>query len=152
MKDGACKLQLLAKLRIVRQIAVMSYRHAALDMVYDHGLTVEPAFIPRRRVPDMPDRHASRTELCQNIFIKNIIYEALIAMRFYYAVIVDGNACALLTAVLESVKSKICACCDIALLIHCNTDHAAFLMQRIKDVLFRIHIIPYSAMSLLSIS
>lgn len=108
MENRTRKLQFLTQFGIVDKVAVVCYRHRALYVVHHKGLAVDALFIAGCGIADMPDRHASRSEFCKRISVKYLVDKPLIAVRVYNAVVVDGNACALLPAVLQSIECIIC--------------------------------------------
>ena len=105
MKDRTAHLELAAQLRRVDKVAVVCYRHRALYVVHHKGLAVDALFVAGCGIADMPDRHASHSEFCKRISLTD---KAEVLISRYDAVVVDGNACALLPAVLQSIECIIC--------------------------------------------
>lgn len=75
MENRAAKLQLLTKLKGICQISVMCQRHSALDVVYNHGLSVDPVRRSGRAVTYMPDGYLALAELFHNAGSENIVYK-----------------------------------------------------------------------------
>ena len=109
VEDSALVFQLAAKLQSVRQVAVVAEGHGAPAMPDDHGLGVGPDAAAGGGVADMAGGHMGRG-LCQRSQHRrgeHLIDKAEVPVAVDDAVIVHGDAAALLPTVLQSVQGRV---------------------------------------------
>ena len=123
------ELQRLPQLGGVCQVAVVGERHAALDMIDDQGLGVFAALPAGCGVADVPHRQLASAELLQALWREDLTDKAEVLISRYDAVVVDGNAAALLSPVLEREQGAVSQSGNIRPAAAVNAENAAFLMN-----------------------
>lgn len=123
------ELQRLPQLGGVCQVAVVGERHAALDMIDDQGLGVFAALPAGCGVADVPHRQLASAELLQALWREDLTDKAEVPISRYDAVVVDGNAAALLSPVLEREQGAVSQSGNIRPAAAVNAENAAFLMN-----------------------
>ena len=116
MEDGAALLQFISQLIGIGQIAVVRQGHPALVMVDNNGLGVALAVGAGGGVAHMTYNDVAGAQLLQPFLWKNIVYKSFITVGGKNAIIIDHDACALLTTVLQGKKPVIGQRCHISAL------------------------------------
>ena len=109
MEDGTLVFQLAAQLQSVGQIAVVAEGHSTPAMADDHGLGVGPDAAAGGSVADMAGGHMGRG-LCQRAQHRrgeHLIDKAEVPVAVDDAVVVHGDAAALLSAMLQRVQGRV---------------------------------------------
>ena len=109
----ALLLQLRAQLVGVREVAVVPERDGAAGAVGDDRLRVHPVRRAGRRVAGVPDRRAAGQGL-QLALVEDLRDEAHVPDGEHPAAVADGDARALLPAVLERVEREVGEARDVA--------------------------------------
>ena len=135
-KMGAFHLKGGAQLGGVGQSAVVRQRHAALDVVDHQRLGVEAGVGAHGAVAHVRHGHLSRAQRVQGFGGEDVADQPRALVAVDDAVVVDGDAAALLAAMLQGVESIIAQRGDVQPIAAVNAEHAAFLMQ------FVIHTFP----------
>ena len=109
VEDRALVFQLTAKLQRVGQVAVVAQGHRAAAMADDHRLGVGPHPAASRGIPDVAGGHVGRGtgQACQHRRGEHLVHKAKVAVATDHAVIVDRDAAALLTTVLQRVQCRV---------------------------------------------
>ena len=97
----------------IDQRAVVSHSQRPLDMAHHQRLGIQAVGNAVTRITDMADCHLALPQREQPILVKNFMGQTHILIRSEYAIIVDCNAAALLTTMLQCIQSIICAQCHI---------------------------------------
>ena len=85
---------------IVCQVSVVRKRHAALYVVNNKRLRVAAGIRAGRSIAYMTNGYLSHAKLAQCFVCKNVIHKTNVMMAGNYAIVVNGNAAAFLSAVL----------------------------------------------------
>ena len=137
MEDGSLIFQLGAQLDGVGQVSVVAQSHGAAAMPHDHGLGIGAGAAACGGIPDMAGRHpcAGVGKAGQNRRGKDLVDQTQIPVAVDHTVVVDGDAAALLPAVLQRVQSRVRGCghilCSCAVI---DAEHAAFFVKRICKI------------------
>ena len=107
MEDCTREFELVAQDIGVAEVAVVCERQLALLVVDGERLTVAAARRSRRAVAHMTDGHRALGEAREDFARKDVVDESEILVRGKDAVVVHGDAAALLAAVLQRVESVI---------------------------------------------
>ena len=116
MEDGATLLQFISQFIGIGQIAVVGQGHPALVVVDDNGLGVALSVGAGGSVAHMAHNDVTGSQLLKPLFWENIVYKSFITVGGKNAVIIDHDACALLTTVLQGKKPVIGQRCHISAL------------------------------------
>ena len=108
-----CSMQLRAQLVGVREVAVVPERDRAARAVGDDRLRVHPVRRAGRRVAGVPDRRAPREGL-QLALVEDLRDEPHVAHGEHAPAVADGDARALLPAVLQRVEREVGEAGDVA--------------------------------------
>ena len=134
-EDGAVELVALAQLGGVREVAVVREGHAALDVADDEGLGVLAALAAGGAVAAVGDGHAPLGQLAEHVLREDLADEARVRVAGDDAVVVHGDAAALLAAVLQGVERVVRDAQDVrALFPHVDAEYAALLVQLAENV------------------
>ena len=128
VEDRAPKLELVAQDIGVAEVAVVRERQLALLVVDGERLAVAAARRARRAVAHMADGHRADGEAREDFARKDVVDESEILVRGKDAVVVHGDAAALLAAVLQRVESVIRHRGDVRRLGGKCAEYAAFFM------------------------
>ena len=109
-------LQFVSQLIGIGQIAVVGQGHPALVVVDDDGLGVALAVGAGGGVAHMTYNDVAGAQLLQPFLWKNIVYKSFITVGGKNTIIIDHDACALLTTVLQGKKPVIGQRCHISAL------------------------------------
>ena len=149
VKDRTAHFQLAAQFGRIDQVAVVADRHSTLAVMQDHRLRVGTAALTGSGIAHMAGSHLGTTgEFFQHALGENLADKAQIAVAGQNAVYVQGNAAALLAAVLQGVQRTVHGADHISLagfVIH--TEHAALLVQgfsvlgKFAHVLLRLYVV-----------
>ena len=101
MEDRAALFEQAAEHGGIAEIAVVDERHFALLVIDLHRLTVAPLTAAGRAVARVPDRGGAVRKAAEHLRREHMLHKPEILVRREHAVIVDRDACALLTAVLQ---------------------------------------------------
>ena len=104
VENGALLLELASQLEGVGQVSVVRESHAALVMIDQKRLDISDIVRAGGRVTDVPHRDVSVSQRMQTLTRKDLAYKADIPAGDQHTVIVQNNAGALLTAVLQGVQ------------------------------------------------
>ena len=106
VEDGTLVFQLAAKLQRIGQVAVVAQGHRAPAMPDDHGLGVCPYPTPGGGIADMAGGHVGcgAGHRRQHRRGKHLVHQAEVPVAGDDAIVVDGDAAALLAAMLQSVQ------------------------------------------------
>ena len=110
----------------VDQISIVCQSHSAFVMIDNDGLGIKPVAFSRRPVSDVADSHVAFAQLIQDFRCKDIIDKSCVLVIIKDAVIVDYNAAALLSSVLQGKQTIICGAGYILCLIAKNAKDTAF--------------------------
>ena len=79
----------------------------------------------------MADRHRSLVDFAQRVAREHLRHQSVVLVRLHHAIIVDDNAAALLTAVLQGIQRMIRLRDDALVggIRAVNAEHAALLVQ-----------------------
>ena len=114
LEGDARGLELLAQLGGVRQVAVVRERERATRAVADDRLGVLPAGRARRGVAGVADGRDALERL-EGRLVEDLRDEAQLAHRGDASAVGDGNACALLPAMLQRVETEVGEPSDVAI-------------------------------------
>ena len=128
VEDRAPKLELVAQDIGVAEVAVVRERQLALLVVDGERLAVAAARRARRAVAHMADGHRADGEAREDFARKDVVDESEILVRGKDAVVVHGDAAALLAAMLQCVESVIRHRGDVRRLGGKCAEYAAFFM------------------------
>ena len=109
MEDGPLIFQLAAELQCIGQVAVVAQGHGAPAMPDDHGLSIGPHPAAGSGISDMAGSHVGG-RLCQRGQHRrgeHLVDKAEIPVALNDAIVVDGDAAALLAAVLQRVQGGV---------------------------------------------
>ena len=137
MEDGTLVFQLAAQLDGVGQVAVVAQCHGAAAMAHDHGLCVGPHAAASSGIAHMAGRHMSGGlgNACQHRRGEHLVHKTEVAVADNDAVIVHGDAAALLTTVLQGIQSRVGRSGHIlGTGTVVNAENAAFFVQRICKI------------------
>ena len=137
VEDGTLVFQLAAKLQRVGQVAVVAQGHRAPAMPDDHGLGVGPHPAAGRGIADMARCHVGRGggKTAQHGRGEHLVHQAEIPVAGDDAIVVDGDAAALLAAMLQSVQGRVgCGCHILGPGTVIDAEHTALFMQRICKI------------------
>ena len=107
VEDGPGQLQLVPEGGGVAEISVVGQGHAALLVVDLNGLAVAPVGGPGGAVAGVAHRHSSPGESVQNLFGEDLPHQPQVLVGGEHPVVVDHDAAALLSPVLESIQAVI---------------------------------------------
>ena len=108
VEDRTAHLQLAAQLGGVDQIAVVADSHGTLAVMQDHRLCVGPAALTGGGVAHMAGSHLGTVrQLLQHALGENLADKAQIAVAGKHTVHIQGDAAALLPAVLQRVQCAV---------------------------------------------
>ena len=140
VENRAVFLQLFAKLRRIGQISVVCQCHRAFLMVNQQRLGIGTAVHPRCTVAAVTDRHRSLVDFAQRVAREHLRHQSVVLVRLHHAIIVDDNAAALLTAVLQGIQRMIRLRDDALVggIRAVNAEHAALLVQLVKRRFVRL--------------
>ena len=128
VEDGAGEFELVAQQVGVAQVAVVRERHLPLLVIDGERLAVASACRACRAVAYMTDGNLALGEAGKNLAGKDIVDESEILVRGKDAVIVHGDAAALLPAVLQRVKGVVGHRRDVRRLGRKYAEYTAFFM------------------------
>ncbi len=137
MEDGTFIFQLAAQLDGVGQVAVVAQCHGAAAMAHDHGLCVGPHAAACRGVAHVTGSHVriGVCQTCQHRRGEHLVHKAEVAVAVDHAIIVHGDAAALLTTVLQGIQSRVGRSGHIlGTGTVVNAENAAFFVQRICKI------------------
>ena len=135
VEDRASQLQLLAQLPGVNEVAVMAQSQGALEVIDQQGLGIAAALGAGGAVAAVAHGHAALMELFQHITGKNLVDQTHVLVAVDHAVVVDGDAAALLPAMLQGVEGVVGGGHHAGFsVLEVDTEYAAFLMQLVKRV------------------
>ena len=135
VEDRAAQLQLLAQLPGVDEVAVMAQSQGALEVVDEHGLSVDAALCAGGAVAAVAHGHAALVQLFQHVAGKDLVDQAHVLVAVDHAVVVDGDAAALLPAMLQGVERVVGGGHHAGFsVLEVDAEYAAFLMQLVKRV------------------
>ncbi len=107
MEDGPLIFQLAAELQCIGQVAVVAQGHGAPAMPDDHGLSIGPHPAAGSGIPDMAGSHVGG-RLCREASTAGVNTSSRpIPVALNDAIVVDGDAAALLAAVLQRVQGGV---------------------------------------------
>ena len=129
VEDRALQLQRAAQLGGVHDIAVVCERHAALDVVHDHGLAVRAGLRAEGAVTRVADGDAALAEVLQHLRGEHVLHQTDVLVIGDHAVVVHGDAAALLAAVLQRVETVVGQRGDVLVFRREDTEHAAFFVD-----------------------
>ena len=130
---GAVELQLGAQLAGVGEVAVVRQGHAALDVADDYGLGVLAGASAGGAVAAVADGHLAGGQLAHDVLGEHLVDQADVLVAGDDAVVVDGDAAALLAAVLQRVERAVGHGHDVLARAGNDAEHAALLVQLVKD-------------------
>ncbi len=107
MENTSLVLQLCPQLIGIHQISVVAKRHAALCVTYHHRLRIGAVGDTACRIANVSNGNLTFSQSLQVILMKYLMHKAKVTMITEHAVLVHGNACCLLTAMLQSKKAII---------------------------------------------
>ena len=108
VEDRTAHFQLAAQLGGVDQIAVVADSHGTLAVMQNHRLRVGPAALTGGGIAHMAGGHLGTLgQLLQNALGENLADKAQIAVAGKHAVHIQGDAAALLPAVLQRVQCAV---------------------------------------------
>lgn len=128
VEDCTREFELIAQDIGVAEVAVVCERQLALLVIDGERLTVAAARRSRRAVAHMTDGHRALGEAREDFARKDVVDESEILVRGKDAVVVHGDAAALLAAVLQRVESVIRHRGDVCRLGGKCAEYAAFFM------------------------
>ena len=147
VEDGTLVFQLTSQLNGVGQVAVVAQGHGAPAMPDDHGLSIGPHPAAGSGIPDMAGSHVGG-RLCQRGQHRrgeHLVDKAEIPVADNDAVVVDGNAAALLSPVLQSEQPVVNRSSHIVSVKIIHAEDSTFFVQAIILIVF--HYITHIARS-----
>ena len=107
VEDGPGQLQFIPELGGVAQVAVVGQCHAALLVVDLNGLAVAPVGGPGGAVTGVAHRHSPLGEPVQHLAGEHLPYQPQVLVGGEDPVVIDYNAAALLSPVLEGIQAVV---------------------------------------------
>ena len=137
MEDRAVQLQLLAQLARVGQRAVVRHGHEALDVIDHDGLRVLAGVEAGRAVADVCHGQIALPERFDDLGRKDVVDQTRVLVAAHDPLFIDGDARALLAAVLKREKAVIAQRRDVEHIGAVHAENAAFIMDTAHSLLPR---------------
>ena len=137
MEDGAVQLMIPAQGVGVHQIAVVTERHVSLHMTDHHGLNVVDVLAAGGGVAHMAHCNVGVPQSGEILFGENIRHQTIAAVLAKQAVIRNGDAAALLSAMLQGIESKVGFPGNGRGFSGIDAKHAALLMNAVKHAFYQ---------------
>ena len=129
MEDGAAQFQLGSQLKGIAQIAVVGQGQLSLHVVHHHRLTVGLIGAAGGSVAHMTHRHGALRKFFQLLPGEHLVHRTQIPMGGKHTVVIDHNAAALLSPVLQGVQAVISHPRKVCRLLGIGTENAAFFVK-----------------------
>jgi hypothetical protein len=129
MEDSSRQLQLVSKLGCIAQISVVRQGHMSFLVIDLDGLAVAPAGGPGSAVAGMAHRHSPLGQPVQRLAGKDLPHQPQVLAGGEYPVVVDHNAAALLSTVLEGIQAIISQTAHVCRPGSNHSKDTAFLMD-----------------------
>ena len=139
VEDGAGELQPLPELGGVGEVSVVAQGHGALHMVDDHGLGVGAALPAGGGVAHMAHGDAAGAQALQDLRGEYLADQSHVLVAGDDAVVVDGDAGALLAPVLKGVQGVVDAAGGMVHAVYVQAENAAFLVEGRHGSYFLFH-------------
>ena len=113
----------------------MGEGHAALDVPDDQRLGVLAALAAGGAVAAVADGHAAAGQLAEDVLGEHLAQEPRVHVAGDDPVVVDGDAAALLAAVLQRIERVMRYIDDVgAVVAHVDAEYAALLVQLAENI------------------
>ena len=132
VENRALQLEFPTQLQGVGQITVMSQSHGSFHMAHHQRLGVADVDVAGCGIPDMPHGDTSPAQLFQHLSGEHLWHQPHRPVRAENPILVDGDATALLSPVLQRVKGEIGGLGHVGNDGIIYAENAAFLMNRIN--------------------
>ena len=129
MEDSSRQLQLVSKLGCIAQISVVRQGHMSFLVIDLDGLAVAPVGGPGCAVAGMAHRHSPLGQPVQRLAGKDLPHQPQVLAGGEYPVVVDHNAAALLSTVLEGIQAVISQTAHVRRPGSNHSKDTAFLMD-----------------------
>ena len=133
VEDRALEFQFFAQLAGVDEVAVMAQGQSTFEVVDEHGLSVAAILGAGGAVAAVTHGHAALVQLFQHVAGKDLVDQTNVLVAVNHAVVVDGDAAALLSAVLQGVKGVVGGGHHAGFsVLEIDAEYAALLVQLVK--------------------
>ena len=129
MEDSTGKLKRTPKGQSVAQVAIVGNRQLALQMIYLNGLAVAHSHAAGGTIADMTDGDLPIRKILHFLMGKDFIDKADSMVGGEHAVVIDNDAAAFLTTVLQGIETVIGQGSHIGRLWTVYAKNAAFFMN-----------------------
>ena len=128
MEQRAAQLQLRPQSQGIAEVAVVGQGHFALHVVDDNGLGVGPVGAAGGAVAHMADGNGALGKFVQLLPVKHVGQQAKILVDCEEPIVIDHNAAALLTPVLQSKQPIVGQAPKVLALRDVDAENAAFFV------------------------
>ena len=113
----------------------MAQGQSTFEVVDEHGLSVAAILSAGGAVAAVTHSHAALVQLFQHVAGKDLVDQTNVLVAVNHAVVVDGDAAALLPAVLQGVKRVVGGGHHAGFsILEVDAEYAALLVQLVKRV------------------
>ena len=144
VKNGALQLIFLPKFCRIDQVAVVGNGHRTFYMSHNQRLRIGTVIAAGGAVAHMTDGNVPKPQLFHMGLVEYLRHQPKILMIGKHTLVIDYNAAAFLSPVLQRIQRHIGLGCHIPSLLTENTEYTAFLM----DTCYQLNLIPFRSSSM----